>query len=454
MTGKPLRILHVNTYDLGGGAEKIANDLARAARALGHQSWLAVKQRRGATPETYEMAGRCLGPFTKSVLTLANSLQPLASKHKIARKAQKRLRRTAYPLNTIDQWRGHEDFRFPATQQILGLPPAPPDILHCHNLHGGYFDLRQLPQLSRKLPVVLTLHDEWTFTGHCAYTLGCDRWLTGCGSCPDLSIYPPIRRDATAKNWRVKRAIYQDCRFFVTTPSRWLMEEAEQSILAPALRDTRVIHNGVDLDVFRPQQSKQARLELGLPLDPWILLCAANQIRSNRFKDYATLRQAVAQIAKSGPSKNIVFLVLGDSAPPEQIDGITARFIPFEKDPATMARYYQAADLFLHAAKCDNFPTTVLEALACGTPVIATAVGGIPEQVRSLRHGKGPDQATGVLVEAGDWQAIARTVPEILADDALMAQLSKNAVRDARQRFDLKRQLNEYLEWYQHALSR
>src|SRR3546814_10331965 len=82
-------------------------------------------------------------------------------------------------------------------------------MLHCHNLHGGYFDLRELARFSKLLPVVLTLHDEWAYTGHCAYTFGCERWRSGCGQCPHLDVSPSIRRDASAANWTAKYDIYR-----------------------------------------------------------------------------------------------------------------------------------------------------------------------------------------------------------------------------------------------------
>src|SRR5262245_59012697 len=107
---------------------------------------------------------------------------------------------------------GYEDFNFPASWHLLDLPPERPDILHCHNLHGSYFDLRALPWLSQQVPVVLTLHDAWLLSGHCAHSFDCQRWQTGCGQCPDLAIPPAIRRDATAYNWRRKRDVYTKSR--------------------------------------------------------------------------------------------------------------------------------------------------------------------------------------------------------------------------------------------------
>ena len=109
-----------------------------------------------------------------------------------------------------------------------------------------------------------------------------------------------------------------------------------------------------------------------------------------------------------------------------------------------VARFYQAANIYLHAAKADTFPNVVLEALACGTPVVATAVGGIPEQVK--------DGVTGFLVASGDAEAMAKHIMMLFTDDALRRQFSLNAAHDGRKRFDLNRQVNAYVEWY-HAIA-
>lgn len=343
---------------------------------------------------------------------------------------------------------------------LLDLPPERPDIVHCHNLHGGYFDLRALPRLSQQVPTVLTLHDAWLLSGHCAHSFDCERWKTGCGQCPDLTIYPAIKRDATAYNWRRKRDIYAKSRLYVATPSHWLMEKVKQSMLAPAIAEARIIPNGVDISVFRLADKRAVREALGIPQDARMLLFTANGIRRNAWKDYQTLRTAVGMVAERLKDGKVLFIALGENAPPERIGRAVIRFIPYQRDPEVVAAYYQAADVYVHAARADTFPNTVLESLACGTPVVATAVGGIPEQVKSLKHGAqslghptyGPEEATGVLVSPGDAEAIAEAVVTLLTNETLHKRLAENAAQDAQERFDLPRQVDDYLNWYAEIL--
>ncbi|WP_292517443.1 glycosyltransferase [Methanoculleus sp.] len=325
---------------------------------------------------------------------------------------------------------------------MLDLTPEPPDILHCHNLHGGYFDLRALPHLSHQVPTVLTLHDAWLLSGHCAHSFGCERWKTGCGDCPALSIYPAIRKDATAYNWQRKAEIYRMSRLYVVTPCRWLMDKVEESMLKPGIVASGVIPNGVDLGIFHPADRAEARRELGLPHGAKVLLFAANGIRKNIWKDYRTLQSTLEMIAKTGTK--VLCIALGEAAPPERISNIEIRFIPYQKDPRKVACYYQAADLYLHPARADTFPNTVLEALACGTPVVASAVGGIPEQIVEGR--------TGFLVPVGDARAMAGRVLELLEDEELRQRMGWEAAEDAARRFGLERMAREYLAFYRTIL--
>jgi glycosyltransferase involved in cell wall biosynthesis len=365
----------------------------------------------------------------------------------------------------LDTYRGVEDFRFPGTWQLLKLTPQPPDIVHCHNLHGGYFDLRALPWLCQQVPVVLTLHDAWLLSGHCGHSFDCERWKTGCGHCPDLTIYPAIRKDATAYNWRCKQEIYSKSRLYVATPCHWLMKKVEQSMLAPAVAEARVIPHGVDLSIFQPGDRRAARAALNLPQDAMVLLFTANGIRQNLWKDYQTMRAAVAQLAERLHDRRVLFIALGEDAPAERIGHAQVDFVPYQQDRYVVARYYQAADVYVHAAKVDTFPNAVLEALACGTPVVATAVGGIPEQVKgfALAHGgshsldlnrSGVDEATGILVPPGHAEWLAHCLELLISDAFLRHRLSTNAACDAQWRFDLNRVVEAYLDWYRAILQR
>jgi glycosyltransferase involved in cell wall biosynthesis len=437
-----LRILQVSSSDIAGGAEKVAFDLFRAYRRRHLNSWLAVGVKHSEDPDVIAIPNSLYRTrWAKSWLRFDPEAPSAKPDPPVGRLRSK----IAEPWRTAQQLLGREDFEFPGSRQLPGLTPQRPTIIHGHNLHGDYFDLRVLPQLSDQLPVFLTLHDAWLLSGHCSHSFDCEKWKAGCGDCPDLTIYPAIRRDATHANWRRKQEIFGRSQFYLATPSQWLMDKVKQSILAPAIREAKVIPYGIDLSVFKPQPKSTAREALTLPADAKVLLFAANGIRKSIWKDFTTMRKAVADAATKIKSGKICFVALGEDGPNENLGGAEIRFIPYQRDPKQVALFYQAADIYVHAARADTFPNVVLEAMACGLPVVGTAVGGIPEQID---HGK-----TGFLVPRDDPHSMTQAIIEVLENDSLRLQLGETAAGVARARFDLDREVNDYLAWYEHSLS-
>jgi glycosyltransferase involved in cell wall biosynthesis len=441
MAERALRILQVSTFDTIGGAAKVAWSLFQSYRACGYGSWLAVGHKLGNDPNVLLIPNqKQRGRWSRFCWDVHSGLQSLEAQVGGVSWLGGLTQVLAEPGRALDRYWGIEDFHFPGTWQLLKLTRQRPDIVHCHNLHGEYFDLRALPWLSQQVPVVLTLHDAWLLSGHCAHSFDCARWKTGCGHCPDLTLDPAIRRDATAYNWRRKREIFTNSRLYIATPSQWLMQKVEQSMLATAVVAARVIPNGVDLSIFHPADKGTARSALGIRQDAIVVLFTANAVRRNIWKDYQTVRAAVALIAERMHGQDVLFLALGEDALPERIGPAEVRFVPYQTDPKVVACYYQAADVYVHATRADTFPNTVLEALACGTPAVATAVGGIPEQIEDAR--------TGFLVPAGDAEALAVRLRHMLSDTALRRSMGIQAAEAARRQFDLHRQVDAYVEWY------
>ncbi|MDP9291164.1 MAG: glycosyltransferase, partial [Verrucomicrobiota bacterium] len=433
MSERHLRILQVSTRDIAGGAEKVAWNLFDHYRTLGQESWLAVGFKHSRDPNVVEIP-RLAEPGVIGNLSarLGSSLKPLERLPGVAH-VRHNLNILARGWPAIERRLGGEDIHYPGSRLLLSLVPKPPDVIHLHNLHGGYFDLRFIAELSQQVPVVLTLHDEWLLTGHCAYTMGCPRWEQGCGSCPDLEILPSIRRDATAWNWRRKRRIYRHGKLYISTPSRWLMDRVDRSMLVAA--EKRVIPYGIDLDTYKPGSKESARSALNLSPEENVLLFAANW--GNPFKDFKMIEEAIRMLGES-PGRPLTLLSLGSKIQSETTIGrASIRSVPFLTDPEKVALYYQAADVFLHAAKADNFPNTILESLACGTPVVGTAVGGIPEQII---HGR-----TGYLVPEADPGAMASAVTSLMDNPALLSGMSAEAAEFARIHFDLSRMASQYL---------
>jgi len=427
-----LRILQVSTSDLAGGAERSATNLAGEFRAMGHESWLAVGYKRGRDPNTFEIPNDASRNALYKTFDSARNTKGL-------RRLAAAGRMIAEPMRTLDIERGREDFAFPGTEHLLDLTPSKPDVVHVHNLHGGYFDLRVLPELSRRVPTILNLRDAWLMSGHCAFSLDCEKWLTGCGDCPDLSLFPAVKRDATAFNWERKRDILRNSRVYVSTASQWMMDRVNQSIVASAVIEERVIPNGVDTRVFLPGDRAAARNAIGIDHDARVLLVAANGLRNNVWKDYKTLRAALEILS----TQKLLVIAVGENAPPEKIGAIDLRFVPFESDVSRLADYYRAADIYLHAARVESFGNVLLEARACGTPIVTTATGGIPEQV---------PEGTGLLVPQGDAPAFAAAIEKLLSDESLRNNIAANGERHVREHYTLHLQAERFIEWYREML--
>ncbi len=167
-------------------------------------------------------------------------------------------------------------------------------------------------------------------------------------------------------------------------------------------------------------------------------------MKTNPYKDYITIEETLNDLQTRLPTKrNVVFLAVGEGGKSEVSVNLERRFIPYQKDIKALAKYYQAADIYLHAARAENFPNVILEALACGTLVIATNVGGIGEQIR--------DGETGYLVPPQGTRQMSNQVLALLKDPERVRKMSTLAAQDARERFSMKCMVDNYLDFYQTA---
>lgn len=358
------------------------------------------------------------------------------------------LEAVTFPGATWDLTTGHEDYTQPGTRLVPRSLPATPDVIQLHNLHArwlrreGFFDLRVLPEWSRRTPVVLTPHDPWLLTGHCAHPLGCPRWRIGCGRCPDLKIYPAVRRDATAWNWKRKRRLFAESRLHLATPSRWLMSMFDEANFQTLER--RVIPYGVDSELFSPGSQAAARQALGLAVDVRIVLVVANRLRTNPWKGFDWIT-AVADRLAGSTRQAIEIVCLGDEGESQERGRVRLTFAGWKESEARVAEFYRAADAYLHLSRADTFPLSVLEAMSCGLAVVATRVGGIPEQVE---HG-----ATGFLARPGDVPEMTGHLRTVIEDaDGAKAMGARGRAR-VLQSFRLETQVQAYLDWYGEMLA-
>lgn len=308
-----------------------------------------------------------------------------------------------------------------------------PDVVHLHNLHGYYLHLPTLFAWLERCgrPVVWTLHDCWAFTGHCAFFdfVGCERWKTECRNCPQKREYPAsLLADASSRNFQEKQALFCSAAdLTLVTPSQWLGGLVGESFLQKY--PVRVIPNGIDLEAFRPVEGL-FREKYGLQ-GKKLALGVASVWEPRKGLDYL---KKLPQLLKE-EWKVVVVGVTEEQKKelPERVLGITRT-----NNVQELAEIYTAADVFVNPTLEDNFPTTNLEALACGTPVVTFDTGGSKEALHA---------ACGIAVEKGNLPALAAALPTA-------TQMAAASCRERARRFDRQHCFEEYRKLYQSLLKR
>jgi glycosyltransferase involved in cell wall biosynthesis len=315
-----------------------------------------------------------------------------------------------------------------------------PDVVHLHNLHGYYLDIRTLLAWLAKtgVPVVWTLHDCWPFTGHCAYyTMAhCGRFREGCGHCPQKRAYPEsLLLDQSRRNWLEKRrACAALPRLTLITPSLWLGHEVRRSFLAK--RDVRVIPSGVDLETFRPCDEPElirdivkryGLAELG---ERKMLLSVASVWEPRKgLSDLIALSEALGD--------DMMLVVLGLSHAQCGELPVTMLGIPRTQSVRELRALYTAADVCLSLSHEETQGMTLLEALACGTQVLCYDATALPEIVT-------PD--VGEVVPEGDIEAVARACARLCANPK-----APEACKSRAGEFEKRRQFAQVVGLYEEV---
>ena len=343
------------------------------------------------------------------------------------------------------RWRGLLDYNVQKSHDLVKHPYfKAADLVHLHNLHGGYFNLWSLPLLTLHKPTIWTLHDMQALTGHCAHSLECKRWQppTACGNCPRLDLYPRLWRDATNRLWRDKQTLFAHSILYLVTPSVWLQRLTEKSFL----RDHPItcIPNGIDTSIYTPLNKIEARRRLGLPLDvPVIGGCAAGGLANPWKGGKYTIRAALALKAIF---PNLIFLNIGIQHAPTELQADWVHNIAYVQDKREMATLYAALDVLLYPTLADTQPLVCIESLCCGTPIAGFATGGVPENVR---HGQ-----DGLLAPTHAVEDFIRNAAQMLQDKNLRLRMGQEGAANAKQCYNLDLFVQRYEKVYEETLSK
>ncbi|WP_017296821.1 glycosyltransferase [Nodosilinea nodulosa] len=317
------------------------------------------------------------------------------------------------------------------------------DILNLHVIHSDYFNYLALPALTTTRPAVFTLHDMWAFTGHCAYSYDCSRWQSGCGSCPYPESYPSIQRDRTRLEWRLKRWVYGRTNLAIAAPSRWLVDQAQKSILNG--HDILHIPNGLDVQTYAPIDKTLARQALGLPLDQLIVMSCAESLRDRR-KGMDLLVNSLNQLPASLRANTMLLLMGNGSEAVEAVVQVPTVSLGFVTSDRMKALAYSAADVFLFPTRADNLPIVLQESMACGTPMVSFDVGGVPDLVRP--------GITGLLAPAEQADEFVAQVVSMLSNEGMRQQFAVNCREIAVKDYAIEHQAKRYKALYETMVNR
>lgn len=309
-----------------------------------------------------------------------------------------------------------------------------PDIVHLHNIHGYYINIRLLLNFlaKEKIPVVWTLHDCWPFTGHCTHfeNGGCYKWRKECYDCPLLMAqYKSRIVDRSKKNFLIKKSLYHNMGSTTIVPvSNWLGELVSQSILKQC--SVQVIRNGIDLSIFSPTPS-EIKDKLGIGKNQKMIL----GVISSGFK-------GKKEFIRLSEDKRYQIVIVGVKK--EWTADIPSNIICIARtnNQKELAEYYSAADVFINPTYDESLGLTNIESMACGTPVVTYQSGGSPETI---------DKDTGIAVKRGDFPALANAIEEILKSP------KEKYARPCRERvekyFNKDERFQDYITLYRKILN-
>lgn len=315
---------------------------------------------------------------------------------------------------------------FNTISMLRKLNKITPDIIHLHVVNDCCINFQLLTWFTRKkrIPVIWTMHDCRAFTGRCAYfdEINCNKWINGCGNCPQKELYSPTWIDNSALQWKIRNKLFNN--FYslnIVTPSRWLADFVKQSFLKK--NPCEIIYNGIDTNCFSKLQSDDWLDEYNVR-GRIIVLGVAGVWEKRKGLDY------FIKLSEDLSDKYKIVLV---GRLPYKTNKIIN--IPKTTDPLFLASLYQHSTIFCNPTLADNFPTTNIEALAAGTPVITFNTGGSPEAI---------DESCGIVVEKLNYEELKQNI--IFMADNIKKYNSENCKNRSLQFSD--KQYYKYIELY------
>ena len=421
-TNALMKVIHVSWRDISGGAARAAWRVHRSVGMAGALSSMAVGTRSSRGDDVIQYM-----PKRHPVFRVARRVRRFMSR------AQADATRIRPGLS--DFW----DDRT-VTGPGLGNLLAPADVYHLHQI-TEFLDYGAIPRLAARAPIVWTLHEMTPFTGGCSYAYECERFTHECGSCPQLG--STTHHDFSRAAWKRKHAAYagiDPTRMHIVGASQWIAREAKRSALLGRF-PVSVIPYGLDTDVFRPMREARRLLDgFGVPPSARIVLFVAEDPNHPR-KGFDLLDSALGALRTTS---DVALVSVGHGEPPKLRSALPHVHLGSLTEDRMIAAAYSLADVFVIPSLQDNLPNTVLEAMACGTPVVGFRIGGIPDMVR--------DGENGLLVPPGDIARLACAIDTLLADGPRRSIMGAAGRQIVEREYTYGLQAERYMRLYRSFL--
>jgi glycosyltransferase involved in cell wall biosynthesis len=418
-----MKTVQINTYDIRGGAARAANRLQKGLRLIGVDSWMLVKQKESSDQFVISISPE---------MDFFDKLRGLVRMIRINCNLQWQLRKVSVPFDLFS-----DDRSIYGETLIQQVPQC--ELVNLHWV-AQLVDFRDfIAEIAKHVPIAWTLHDMNAFTGGCHYDGGCGRYMNGCGSCPQLG--SSGENDLSRRIWLRKRQVYEKLdpsRFHIVTPSRWLANQANNSSLLGRF-PVSIIPNGLNLVEFAPRDRSFCRDVLGISPEAKVLLFVADSINIKR-KGFDLLTGVLKSLKGVD---NLLLIAMGNSR--ETIDiPVPHLHLGHIKNDRLLSIIYSSADVYIISSLQDNLPNTVMESMACGTPVAGFDVGGISDMVRP--------GVTGLLAQSQKVEDLCAAIVELLEDHARREEMGANCRRIAEEEYALENQAQRYVELYEKIL--
>lgn len=379
-----LKVVHLNTYDGNGGAGRACLRLSDSLNANGIDSKVLVYYKFGQNLKIINLSKGIFAKFTAVFNIMAERY--LA---KIFVKALK----TPFSL----QWFGKSLINRKELKEA--------DIIHLHWINHGFLSPKFLAELDLlDKPIVWTFHDSNAFTGGCHVRYSCEHFHQQCGNCPLLHLAGP--NDISHKNWLRKQKAYSELNFHVVAPSNWMAKSVKQSSLL-GIRNTSIIPNTIEIDVFKPYVKAEAKKILKIPAHHFVIMSGFMPSKNDKHKGTQYLIDALNELAARPeiPNEQMELVIFGNKDTKDMPEfPFKVTYLGTINKDDHLAKCYAAADAFILPSLEDNLPNTVMESLACATPVVAFKTGGIPDMVKHLENGYLADYKSSTdLADGIEW---------------------------------------------------